>query len=224
MSGKDKYKFKKERKNDWYLLVLIAIMFIVSFVVYSDLPDKMPIHWNLKGEIDNYTSRFWGAFMMPLINTGILLLMLLTPLIDPRKENYRKFEGSYRVFRSILVIFFALLHFIILGYALGYNLDIGRTIVLAIALLFLIVGNYLPRIRPNYFLGIKSPWTLASEKVWRKTHRLAGKLFILSGLVMLISIFSGDKLRYVIEIVCILGSTSASIIYSYIVYQQEKGE
>ena len=152
MSKKNNYNFKKELKKDWYLLILIVVMFIVSIVVYSDLPDKMPVHRNLEGEVDNYTGRFWGAFMMPLINIGILLLMLLTPLIDPRKENYSKFGSSYRIIKSFLIIFFTFLHFIVLGYALGYNLDIGRIVVLIIALLFLVIGIHLPRICHNYFL------------------------------------------------------------------------
>ena len=218
------YNFKEELKKDWYLLLLITVMFIVSIVVYSDLPSKMPIHWNLQGQVDSYGNRFWGAFMMPLINIGVLLLMLVTPLIDPKKENYNKFGASYRVIRAILILFFAVLHFVILGFALGYNFDIGRIIVLVLGVLFLLLGNYLPRVRHNYFLGIKSPWTLANEKVWRKTQRLAGKLFVVSGIIMMLSIFFSDQLRFVLLIVCILGSTLASTIYSYFIYKEEEGE
>ncbi len=216
------YNFKEELKKDWYLLLLIASMFIVSIVVYSDLPAKMPLHWNLEGQVDSYTNRFWGAFMMPLINIGVLLMMLVTPLIDPKKENYKKFGTSYRVIRTILILFFAVLHFVIIAFALGYNFDIGRIMVLVFGVLFLILGNYLPRVRHNYFLGIRSPWTLASEKVWRKTQRLGGKLFLLSGIIMLLSIFSNDQVRFAVLMVCILGTTLVTTIYSYFVYKEEE--
>lgn len=221
MSKNNEYNFKEELKKDWYLLLLILAMFVVSIVVYADLPNKIPMHWNLKGEVDNYANRFWGAFMMPIINIGVLLLMLYTPVIDPSKENYASFKSSYRIIRSGLIIFFAVLHFIILAYSLGYELDIAKIVVLIVGVLFLILGNYMPRVRHNYFLGIKTPWSLANEKVWRKTQRFGGKLFLLSGIILMISLFFTEQTRFIILLICALGSTILSTIYSYIIYRKE---
>ncbi|MFP4016077.1 MAG: SdpI family protein [Halanaerobiales bacterium] len=216
------YNIKTEFKKTWFLLALIAAMFIVSIVVYSDLPEKVPMHWNLQGEVDDYVNHFWGAFMLPLIGLGIFLLMLVAPLIDPSKNNYSKFSKIYRLFRIIMIVFIAVLHFVVISAALGYNLDIGRIIVLVLAIFYLVFGNYMPRIRHNYFLGIKSPWTLDSEKVWRKTHRFTGKLFLASGIIMLISVLFGDIIRFILVMVSILGSSIAGIVYSYFVYREEE--
>ncbi|MFP4662275.1 MAG: SdpI family protein [Halanaerobiales bacterium] len=217
------YNIKIEFKKTWFLLALVAAMFIVSIVVYSELPEKVPMHWNLQGEVDGYVNRFWGAFMLPLIGLGIFLLMLVTPLIDPSKKNYPKFSKIYRLFRILLIVFFAALQFIVIGVALGYSFDVGRIIVLVLAVFFLVFGNYMPRIRHNYFLGIKSPWTLDSEKVWRKTHRFTGKLFLISGIIMLISILFGDIIRFILVMICVLGSSLAGTVYSYIIYREEEG-
>jgi len=216
------FNFKEEFKRDWYLFILVALMFFVSFLLYSRLPERMPIHWNITGEVDNYSGRFWGAFMMPLVALGILLLMLLTPLIDPRKENYQKFSFSYRVIRSISIVFFSGMHFLLLSASLGYNLNIGKFVTLGVCMLFFIIGNYMPKVRHNYFVGIRTPWTLASEKNWKKTHRLAGKLFVVSGIIMFLGIFLGDFIRFWLIMICAIGSSLLSMVYSYLIFQKEK--
>lgn len=218
----ENYDFKKELKHDWFLLVLIMALFIISVFIYSELPEEMAMHWNLEGEADNFMGRFWGAFMMPLLSLGILLAMILFPLIDPRRENYTKFKQSYRLIRLGLILFLAVIHIASLGINLGYNIDIGKVVSLGLGVLFIIIGNYMPKIKHNYFLGIKVPWTLASEKVWRKTHRMSGKLFVLSGIIILLSVFIEDKIRFWIVIVCVIGSLLAGIIYSYLVYREEE--
>lgn len=216
------FNFKEELKKDWYLLLLILAMFLVSIILYGRLPERMPIHWNLAGEVDGYSSRFWGAFMLPIMSLGILLLMLLTPLIDPRKENYYKFSSSYRAIRAILVIFMASLHFLVLAFFMGYNLDIGKFVTLGVGLLFIVIGNYLPKVKHNYFLGIKVPWTLDNERVWKKTHRLAGKLFVLSGIIIFSSIFLNDVIRFWLLLFCVFGSSLGSTIYAYVIHRKEK--
>lgn len=218
----EKYNFKRELKHDWFLFVLILALFFISFYAYPKLPEQVAMHWNLEGEADNFMGRFWGAFMMPLLGLGILLLMIFLPVIDPRRENYTKFSKSYRLIRIGLVLFFAVIHIVALGVNLGYNIDIGKIVSLGIGILFILIGNYMPKIRHNYFLGIKVPWTLASEKVWRKTHRLAGKLYVLAGIIVLLSVFLGDKVRFWIVMIAIIGSSVASIVYSYFVYREEE--
>lgn len=218
------YDFKKEFRKDWYLLLLILAMFFVSIILYSELPERMPTHWNISGEVDNYSSRFWGAFMMPLINLAIFLLMLLTPLIDPKKDNYQKFSSSYRIIRSIFIVFFAVLHFLVLAFSLGYNIDLGSFVVFGIGILFIILGNYMPKVRHNYFLGIKVPWTLANEKVWKKTHRMTGKLYLLSGATTLLGTFFGVPASFWVLMICVFGSSLGSIVYSYFIYRQEKDD
>jgi uncharacterized membrane protein len=221
LQGKD-YNLKMEFKRDWFLLVIIALTFIISIIVYPDLPERVAMHWNLEGEVDNYTGKFQGAFMLPLMLLGIYLLMLVTPLIDPRKKNYPKFIGSYRLIRMVIILFLAGLHILVLLYNLGYQVDIGKVVTLGLGILFVIIGNYLPKIRHNYFLGIKVPWTLASEKVWKKTHRLGGKFFLLSGILIMMSTFLSDRPRFWIVMIAVFGTVIINTVYSYLIYKKEE--
>lgn len=217
----NKYNFKEELKRDWYLFLLILIMVISSLVVYSRLPEQVPIHWNIEGEADSYAGRFQGAFMAPLLSLGLLFLLIFLPLIDPRKDNYPKFASSYRAIKTILIIFFTGIHYITLAAALGYQLDIGKFVTFFVAVLFIVMGNYMPKVRYNYFLGIRVPWTLASERVWKKTHRFGGKLFVIAGIIILLSVFLSALIRFWLVMICTMGTAIASTIYSYLIYRQE---
>ena len=217
------YDYKQEMKKDWYLFLLILVMFLSGIALYSRLPDQIPIHWNIEGEVDDYASRFWGVFMLPFTNLLVLLIFTFMPLLDPRKENYPKFSRSYRAIKAITVVFFAVLHFLVLAFALGYELDISRIVVVGAALLFIVMGNYLPKVKHNYFVGVRVPWTLASEMVWKKTHRFAGKLFVISGIIIFLSIFVSEIIRFWLIMICALVTSLASMVYSYLVYRQEEG-
>ena len=217
------YDYKQEMKKDWYLFLLILVMFLSGIALYSRLPDQIPIHWKIEGEVDDYASRFWGVFMLPFTNLLVLLTFTFMPLLDPRKENYPKFSRSYRAIKAITVVFFAVLHFLVLAFALGYELDISRIVVVGAALLFIVMGNYLPKVKHNYFVGVRVPWTLASEKVWKKTHRFAGKLFVISGIIIFLSIFVSEIIRFWLIMICALVTSLASMVYSYLVYRQEEG-
>lgn len=217
------YDYKQEMKKDWYLFLLILVMFLSGIALYPRLPDQIPIHWNIEGEVDDYASRFWGVFMLPFTNLLVLLTFTFMPLLDPRKENYPKFSRSYRAIKAITVVFFAVLHFLVLAFALGYELDISRIVVVGAALLFIVMGNYLPKVKHNYFVGVRVPWTLASEKVWKKTHRFAGKLFVISGIIIFLSIFVSEIIRFWLIMICALVTSLASMVYSYLVYRQEEG-
>lgn len=217
------YDYKQEMKKDWYLFLLILVMFLSGIALYSRLPDQIPIHWNIEGEVDDYASRFWGVFMLPFTNLLVLLIFTFMPLLDPRKENYPKFSRSYRAIKAITVVFFAVLHFLVLAFALGYELDISRIVVVGAALLFIVMGNYLPKVKHNYFVGVRVPWALASEKAWKKTHRFAGKLFVISGIIIFLSIFVSEIIRFWLIMICALVTSLASMVYSYLVYRQEEG-
>src|ERR1043166_6580261 len=113
---------------------------------------------------------------MPLMNVGLYFLFMILPKIDPRKKNYELFESKYRVIRVILHAFFNFAFFVTIFYALGYHFNLSMLIMYGVLCLFLILGNYMGNIRPNFFMGIRTPWTLSSETVWMKTHRLTAKI------------------------------------------------
>ncbi len=174
-------------KRDWPIWLLLLGLFVVGAIVYPQLPDKVPSHWNFRGEVDGYSSKFFGAFGIPLMTTGFYVLMVFIPLLDPRFENYSRFAASYNTVRRVTVGFFVLLHIVVLAAALGYDIQMGTIVQAGVSLLFVIIGNSMGRVRHNYFFGIRTPWTLADEGVWRQTHRVGGRLFVLGGFIGLVS-------------------------------------
>ncbi len=215
------YNIKEEIKKDIFLIIIIISLFIGGIVLYQQLPDRMIMHWNIENQPDNYMSKFPGTFLLPFITLLIYAGMVVSPVIDPRKESYRHFKKGYRMIRWGIILFLALLYIIVLSLNLGYNLDIGKIVTMAMGALFIILGNYLPQIRHNYFVGIKFPWTLANKAVWRKTNRLAGKLFFASGMILILSIFFSGITRFVLLISLIVIILTTTTIYSYILYKNQ---
>lgn len=210
--------------NDWPLILIILCSFIAGAVLYSRLPEQVPSHWNFKGEIDSYSSRFWGAFGIPLMTAVIYVLMLVLPLIDPRRGNYQKFEGVYRIFKSVMVIFMTGVYLIILSSALGHRVPVDKIMMAGVSLLFIVLGNFMGQIRHNYFVGIKTPWTLANEQVWQKTHRLGGRLWVAAGLVSLAASLIGGVTGGVIMGVALGTATVIPIVYSYLEFRRESDD
>lgn len=209
--------------QDWWGIAALTLMFLVSAGLYPYLPERVPIHWNAAGQIDNYGSRAFGAFMLPVLTAALYGLMLVLPLVDPRKDNYPKFLGAYRVIRLGMVTFMAVMHGIVLTAALGQSVPIDRIMPGLLGALFILIGNYLPRVRHNYFVGIRTPWTLANEEVWRKTHRMGGIAYVVAGVVSLMSAFlTGGFWAFVVVITAVVLATLFGILYSLVVFQHQR--
>lgn len=208
--------------SEWPLFLLILGSLVAGVVLYPQMPEVVPSHWNIKGEVNGYSSRFWGTFGIPLMTAGIYAMMLALPSIDPRKENYQKFAGVYRIFKAVLVIFMTGIYLIMILSALGYPIPVNRVMPAAVSLLFVVLGNFMGQIRPNYFVGIKVPWTLANEQVWQKTHRLAGKLWVAAGLIGLVAALIGDATGGVVLGVALGVATVIPIVYSYLEFRRLK--
>ena len=205
----------KNKSNIYNILIIIA-SFLVGILSYNKLPDIIPMHWNFAGEIDGYGSKFIGTFIMPLIMIVIWLGMIYLPKIDPKKENYNKFDKSYKLFQSILLTFFFIIQIIVVLSAMDYDISINKIMPILCGILMILIGNYLPKAKSNFFYGIKTPWTLSNEVSWRKTHRLGGKLFVLSGLISIVSqfIFSAN-ISGIIFFVCIFIAAVIPTVASY---------
>lgn len=205
-----------KKKSDIYNVVLIVIAFLINIAVYSKLPDQIPTHWNVAGEIDGYSSKAFGAFMAPVIMLVVWLGMKFLPNIDPKKKNYEKFDSSYSIIICLLTSFFFVLHLLTITVSLGYDISINKVIPLIIGILFIILGNYMPKSKSNFFYGIKTPWTLTSDISWRKTHRLGGKLFVLAGIIVVISsIFLTGTVQVIIFVISTSIAALIPIVASY---------
>lgn len=185
-SNNKKYRLERDMlMREWPLWILMGGLLAVAFLVYPHLPAQVPGHWNINGEVDKYYPRAFGAFFPPLLAIAIYILMLITPLIDPRRDNYVRFSGAYTMLRWGLVLFFSVLYAATIMFALGYEVNIALIVKALVALLLLTIGNFMGQFRHNYFVGIKTPWTLNNEEVWQKTHRLGAKIWVAGGFVCL---------------------------------------
>ena len=208
-------------KKELPIILIIVLMFAASIYFYPQLPDKIPTHWNFKGEIDGYSGKLSGAFLMPVMNIIMYGLFIFMPAIDPKKENYKLFESTYIYFRYLFHIFFLGIHGLIIAAALGYNVDTGRLVTLAVSLLLMLMGNVMGRLKHNYFVGIKTPWTLADEEVWRKTHRLGAILWTAGGLMGVIMSLLRQSMGWVfIAVIAVM--TFIPIVYSYLIFSKLK--
>ena len=207
--------FKKESLR----LVIISIPFVFLVIFWQDLPARIPMHWNLKGELDGYGSKL-GLLGLAAINLAIFGVFALLPYLDPKRQNYALFGGNWRIMQIIIHLFFTYL-FLIIGFiALGYQLQADLVIKYGVIGLFLILGNYLGTVRRNYFIGIRTPWTLSSDYVWQKTHRFAATVWVFSSLLMLI--YNFWEQRYPWAFFVYIGVLAlVPTLYSFIIYKTQ---
>lgn len=175
---------------DWLILLIVLVPMLASVLVYDQLPDQMVAHFDTNMQPDRYQDKLSLLLTVSVISLLPLLLKFLRRL-DPKKENYAKFQRAFNIFRLAIALLFSVSYGLLLLYALGYEEQISMRLIVftMLGLLFMVLGNYMGQIRPNYFTGIRTPWTLASDEVWRKTHRLAGPLWMIGGLIFLVTAF-----------------------------------
>lgn len=210
-------------KKDWPLWLVLVFFAAASFVIYPYLPEQVPSHWNLQGEVDSYASRAFGAFFGPGLAIGLYVLMLVTPKIDPKGANFTRYGKSWDVIRWLVVLIMLGISVITWLAALEIVASVGKYVLALVSLTLIVIGNYLPKIKyQNYTLGIRNPWTLDNELVWRDTHRFAGLFMVLGGLLGLSGLFFSDKVAFVLLMIGALVPSLGSFVYSYLRYSQLK--
>ena len=172
-------------RTEWPLWVVLAGMFVLAAITWPHAPDRIPVHWGLNGEVNGYGGKFEGLLLLPLLAAGSYLLFLVLPNFDPGRANYAQFAGAYTMLRFAIVLVLALVDGVILLWIGGHRLSVATFIPMLVGGLFLVMGSVLGKIRPNWFVGIRTPWTLSSKLAWTKTHRLGGWVFMLAGLLFL---------------------------------------
>lgn len=210
-------------RSRWFGLVVAALAAAVSIWAYPHLPETVATHWNLRGVPDGYSSRFWAVALMPLVMLGLTGLFSVLPKLDPRRENYAKFLDSYWLIANAILVFMGVAHVLILANGLGYSVQVDRLLPLGVGLLFAFLGNYLTRIEPNWFIGIRTPWTLSSDAVWRKTHRTGGWLFVIGGIVIAAGAFAPRGAFVPLFVVTIVIVTLIPVVQSYVLWRREQG-
>jgi uncharacterized membrane protein len=208
-------------KSRWLGTAVAAAMWAFALAVYARLPNRIPSHWNLQGEVDGWMEKPLGPLMQPLIATAMLGVLWLLPRIDPRRANVERFAEDRRLLINLIILFMAVVQVATLGHALGWPVQVDRVIMASVGLLFVGLGNYLPRIRSNWFMGIRTPWTMDNERVWRATHRVGGRTFVGAGLVMALAALLPDPARAWTTGAAIAVAVVVPLVYSYVAYRRD---
>ena len=199
--------------------VLVCFLPVIAGVcVYNELPDMMPTHFNAEGIADGYSSKAFAVFGIPLMLCALQVFVLFMMNADPKKKNYPRQMVVMTVW--IVPVISCLMNGLVILKSLGKDIHIEMAAPVLVGALLVVIGNYLPKVRQNYTMGIKLPWTLESEENWRKTHRLGGFLFVIAGFWMLITPFL--KVPWFIVLMPIFVSVIVPVIYSWSIYQKEK--
>jgi len=202
-------------------LAIIVISFAIGIYFYPQMPDKMASHWNAQGSVDGYSSKFIGLFLMPIISLAMLLLFLVIPYMDPLQHNIKKFRNYFDTFILITFIFLFYLYILTLVWSFGFFFNMTLFLIPAFALLFFYAGVLIEKAKRNFFIGIRTPWTLTNEKVWNDTHKLGGKLYKIAAVISLLGLFF-QKYAFLIMIVPILFVSLYAVVYSYVDFQKQK--
>ena len=211
-------------RSRWFGLVVAVLAAAVSVWAYPRLPATVATHWDLRGAPDGYSGRGWAVAVMPLVMVLMTVVFNVLPKLDPRRENYAKFVSSYWLIANAILVFMGVGHVLILANGLGYTVQVDKLLPLGVGLLLAFLGNYLTRIEPNWFIGIRTPWTLSSDTVWRRTHRTGGWLFVAGGIVIAAGAFAPRGAFWPLFVTTILVVTLIPVVQSYVLWKREKND
>ena len=204
------------------VISLIAIAVIAGVVLWNQFPEQMASHWNVNDQADDYMPKFWGVFLMPIISLGMLILFLVIPNIDPLKANIAEFRNIFNLFILLIVAFMLYVHGLTLAWNMGnQSFKMSAAMLPFLGILFIFIGYMLRQAKRNFFIGIRTPWTLSSDTVWDKTHQLGSVLFMVSGALAFVGSFLGGTIAFWLFFIPLMGSVLFLILYSYILYRNE---
>lgn len=209
-------------KKIWIPTVcLIALPFIISIYLYPLMPDLVVSHWGTHGEADGHMSKFWGLFLFPTIILAVYALLLSIPKLDPLlQQNFHKFKKHFDIFLFIFISFLFYVYTIIVAWNMGFRFNMMIWLAPGFAILFYYVGVLIEHTERNYVIGIRTPWTLHSDSIWKKTHILGGSLFKITGAFALMGMFF-DYYAFMFTFFPAVCAAIYSTIYSYIQYRKE---
>jgi len=218
-------KLKDMLKSEWPQLVLLAVPFLVLVPLWDKFPSRVPIHWGLNGKPNSWANKEWGLLLIPLTNVGLVLLLGFIHQFDSRLKSYGpetlgSLGNVFKILRLTISGFMVAMALLIDAASLGWKLDMLRLSTLAMLVLFAVVGNYLPKLRPNRFVGIRTPWTLKSPEVWIRTHRLFGRIQLIGSLALMpLCLFLPSIWTVLLLVGFILLTALGSVVYSYVCHR-----
>ena len=209
------------RVSDYIIILLIILSFTISAFFYNSVPDRMASHWGVNGQANGFMGKNIALFLLPGILAVMYGLLKVIPKIDPRKENIKSFEKNYNFFVLVTITFLFYVHILTLIWNMGYYFNMTYAVMPGVSIIFFSVGILMEKTKMNYSIGIRTPWTLASETVWNKTHKLGGMVFKTIAILMFISMFL-PKIFLVLSIIFMIGLLVWVVVYSYLEFRKEE--
>lgn len=202
-------------------ILLMAGTLIATAILYPQLPEKIPIHWNIQGEVDGHGEKIW-SLLTPAIVIGILLLFCAIPWLSPKPFVVDSFRSTYWFILLVLTGMFVYVHWLLMWAAWSGKVDITRAMLAGMLVMFSLLGNVLGKVRRNFYIGVRTPWTLASDRVWNETHRLAARMFVGAGVLGLVAALLPVPLPAVIitVVVTMIAGGLIPVVYSFILYKR----
>ena len=208
------------QKNKFTLILgslMLLLPMVIGLILWQQLPEQVPSHWGINGEVDGWSSKAMAVFGFPALLLVIHWVCVFGASADPKNKNYP--PAMAKLVLWICPVLSLVLNTIIYATALGYSMDTALILPIIEGVLFIIVGNLLPKCRQSYTLGIKLPWTLANEENWNKTHRFGGKVWVIGGVVILATAFLR---QFWIMMVILLLMVLIPTVYSYLLYRKQQ--
>lgn len=199
--------------------IIILLPILIGLILWGKLPDKLPTHWNAEGVVDGWSSKGFAVFGLPLFLFAVHWICLLATGADPKKQNYS--EKLLNIVFWICPIISALGGVLIYGTALGMEFKVDKIVLILMGIMFIIVGNYLPKCKQNYTMGIKIPWTLNDEENWNCTHRMSGKLWVISGFIIMLCMLLPAEAMSIVMIFVLAVTAIVPMVYSYLFYRNK---
>lgn len=212
---------KPHWKTELPLWVVILGMFVAAAWVWPSAPDSIPVHWGIDGQPNRYGDRFEGLLLMPVLSVFLYLIMLFLPRLDPDRLNYERFAGPYYTIRAAAIGLLALLYTMVLLAVRGVPVDMSRFVGLAVGAMLFVMGNVLGKVRPNWFVGVRTPWTLSSKRAWTRTNRLEGWVFVIGGIALMAAGVIRTSYAMITAFCLLMAGTLGAIVYSYFVWKSD---
>lgn len=211
---------KENKKKLIITSIIILLPIIIGLILWNKLPDKLPTHWNAEGVVDGWSSKIFAVFGLPLFLFVVHWVCILASCADPKRQNYSD-KILWLVF-WICPVISALGGVLIYGTALGMEFKVDKIMLALMGIMFIVIGNYLPKCKQNYTMGIKLPWTLNDEENWNRTHRMGGKLWVACGFVMLFCMLLSSEIMFVVMMSVTFIAVIIPTVYSYLLYKKSK--
>jgi uncharacterized membrane protein len=205
----------------FYGALALAILSVgVGYYFYPSLPATIPTHWNIAGEADSFSTKEAGLSIMPILSVCMMILFAWLPKADPKKENVKFNQPYYEITIFCIMLFLFALYCVTIAIPLGYNIDVGKFMVISMGIMFIVLGKQMEFIKSNWFFGIRTPWTISNDAIWTKTHRIGARLFNAFGIVLLIFGFIMPSLAIPILIAFSVALAVWSIVYPYMEWKK----